>query len=123
MTPAAPDGAPDVAYGNSIQSVGIAMEQAIEQKYNLAVPPIDPAAPTAPPATGVSTIFLVCRAVKGPNDSSANSDLVYAILDGLKASPIVEPKGTQMGERLITDDSPYTFTFAVKVALKTPLKF
>jgi len=33
----------------------------------------------------------------------------------------VDPKTTQLGERLLTDDSPYTFTFAIKVALAKPL--
>jgi hypothetical protein len=48
---------------------------------------------------------------------------MYDLLDNLKASPIVDPKGTLAGERLMSDDSKYTFTFAVKVALKNPLKF
>jgi hypothetical protein len=43
-------------------------------------------------------------------------------LDALKASPIVDPKDTQVGGRPGDDDSPYTFTFAVKVVLKNPLK-
>jgi hypothetical protein len=44
-------------------------------------------------------------------------------LDALKASPVVDPKLTQQGDKVVSDDSQYTFTFAVKVALKTPLKF
>jgi hypothetical protein len=62
--------------------------------------------------------------VKGPNDS-LNSEMMYALLDALKASPAVDPKLTQQGDKVVSDDpsSPYTFTFAVKVALKTPLKF
>ena len=128
-TPAAPDGAGDPQFGSSVESPGIAMEHLIEQKYNLnmAVPgAVDPNAAPVAPSTGVSTIFMVCRAIKGPSElPSANSEMMYAVLDGLKASPIVDPKGTQVGEKLISDDqsSPYTFTFAVKVALKTPLKF
>jgi type IV pilus assembly protein PilM len=65
---------------------------------------------------------MVCRAIKGPSDS-ANSDLMYAFLDELKASPLVDPKGTQAGDRIVSDESPYTFTFAIKVALKNPLTF
>ena len=128
MTPAAPDGVPATGstYNSSGPGVGSLMETAIEQKYNIAVavPGGAGATTTAPvaPSTDVSTVFMVCRAVKGPNDS-ANSELMYALLDNLKASPIVDPKETQVGERLITDDSKYTFTFAVKVALKNPLKF
>jgi type IV pilus assembly protein PilM len=126
-TPAAPDGtsAELAQYGNSAPSAGTAMESLIETKYGLAV---DAAAPGATPATpvapspAVSTIFMVCRAVKGPNDS-ANSEMMYALLDNLKTNAIVDPKETRVGERLLTDDSRYTFTFAVKVALKNPLKF
>jgi hypothetical protein len=47
---------------------------------------------------------------------------MYAFLDELKASPLVDPKGVQLGGRPGDDDSPYTFTFAVKVTLKNPLK-
>jgi type IV pilus assembly protein PilM len=127
VTPTTPDGVVDMQsgqYANSVQGVGGVMEAAIEQKYNLAVPVAgaEAGAAAAPPTPGVSTIFMVCRAIKGPNDS-ANSELMYALLDNLKASKIVDPKATQVGERLISDDSKYTFTFAVKVALKDPLKF
>jgi hypothetical protein len=48
---------------------------------------------------------------------------MYTLLDAIKASPVVDPKATQLGERLLTDDSPYTFTFAIKVALAKPLTF
>ncbi len=129
-TPAASDGVIDLPLmAILVQNPGVALEQTIEQeKYNMttAAPgaPVDPNAPAVAPSTGVSTVFMVCRAIKGPSES-ANSEMMYAVLDGLKASPIVDPKGTQVGEKLIADDqsSPYTFTFAVKVALKTPLKF
>jgi hypothetical protein len=36
---------------------------------------------------------------------------------------MVDPKDTQVGGKMGDDDSPYTFTFAVKVALKNPLNF
>jgi type IV pilus assembly protein PilM len=126
-TPAAPDGAVDQQYANSgTPSMGMAMATAIQQKYNLAVVTGDAAAAATPtpPSTAVSTIFVVFRAVKGPNDS-LNSELMYALLDALKANKVVDPKLTQQGDKVISDDfsSPYTFTFAVKVALKTPLKF
>jgi type IV pilus assembly protein PilM len=123
-TPAAPDGVAEQQYSSSTPSVGTTMETAIEQKYNLPVPAADPAAAPSAPSTGVSTVFVVFRAVKGPNDS-LNSELMYALLDTLKASPVVDPKLTQQGDKVVSDDpsSPYTFTFAVKVALKTPLKF
>lgn len=77
---------------------------------------------TAPGGDEGTTITMVCRAIKGPSDS-ANSELMYAFLDELKASPIVDPRRTQAGDRIVPDESPYTFTFAIKVALKNQLKF
>ena len=65
---------------------------------------------------------MVCRAVKGPSET-ANSELMYAVFDAFKACPLVDAKTTQLGEKLLTDDSPYTFTFAMKVTLTKPLKF
>jgi type IV pilus assembly protein PilM len=129
VTPAPPE--PSATGGEmNIQSqgaLGSALEQAIESKYSLGTgeqqPGADPsAAPAAlPPGSGISTIVMVCRARKGA-DASANSELMYTFLDTLRASPIVDAKGTQVGGRMGDDDSPYTFTFAVKVALKKPLK-
>jgi type IV pilus assembly protein PilM len=102
--------------------VGSAVEQTIETKYNLASDTQPGQAATAPiPGSGVSTIIMVCRSRKGA-DASANSALMYAFLDELKTSPLVDPKGVQLGGRPGDDDSPYTFTFAVKVTLKNPLK-
>ena len=127
-TPAAPDGASDQPYANysSTPSVGMAMQSAIEQKYNIPVAAADAVAGAVPPppSTGVSAVFVVFRAVKGPNDS-LNSSMIYSLLDTLKTNSVVDPKLTQQGDRIISDDpsSPYTFTFAVKIALKTPLKF
>jgi type IV pilus assembly protein PilM len=125
VTPAGPDAVPSgpVGYNVAAPVMGAEMEKAIEDKYSIPVPP--PAAQTATPTAAspaVETVFLVCRAVKGPNETS-NSELMYAVLDAFKASPVVDPKTTQLGERLLTDDSPYTFTFAIKVALAKPLKF
>jgi type IV pilus assembly protein PilM len=124
-TPAAPDGVSDQPYASSsAPSIGATMETAIEQKYNIPLVAGDPTAVPTPPSPVVSTVFVVFRAVKGPNDS-LNSEMMYALLDALKASPAVDPKLTQQGDKVVSDDpsSPYTFTFAVKVALKTPLKF
>jgi len=126
VTPAAPDGiSTDPQFGSSQQSVGAIMQTAIEQKYGLSIVQpgaADPNAAPVVPSPAVSTVFMVCRAIKGPNDS-ANSELMYVLLDTLKTNSIVDPKATQVGERLISDDSKYTFTFAVKVGLKNPLKF
>ncbi|HEY2081786.1 MAG TPA: type IV pilus assembly protein PilM [Verrucomicrobiae bacterium] len=112
-------------FQSQAQAFGSTVEQAIETKYALGTDAQQsgmPGATTAPPpASGVSTLIMVCRARKGP-DASANSTLMYSFLDALKASPIVDPKDTQVGGRPGDDDSPYTFTFAVKVVLKNPLK-
>jgi type IV pilus assembly protein PilM len=126
ITPSPPDGiAPSVNGGGySPTDVGSTMEQAIDTKYNLNIgqPGTDQSATLPPaPGSGVSTITMVCRARKGA-DESANSDLMYAFLDNLKASPLFDPKAMQVGQKLLTDDSLYTFTFAVKVTLVKPLK-
>ena len=102
---------------------GGAVEQAIETKYGLMsdTQPGQTVATLPVPGSGVSTVLMVCRSRKGA-DASANSALMYAFLDELKASPVVDPKGVQLGGRPGDEDSPYTFTFAVKVTLKNPLK-
>jgi len=121
-TPAAPDAAPGDLNMSSSPSPGSTMEAAIEQKYGIPIPPgTDPNLQVAA-SPAVDKVFIVCRAVRGPSETS-NSKLMYALLDAIKASPAVDPKATQLGERLLTDDSPYTFTFAIKVALAKPLTF
>ena len=126
VTPAAPDGMPATDMSGGYTAMANPLEQAIETKYSLSTgapgTPTDVNALPPPPSPSVSTVIMVCRAVKGA-DASANSLLMYTLLDTLKASPIVDPKGTQLGEKPVMDDSPYTFTFAVRVALAKPLKF
>jgi type IV pilus assembly protein PilM len=123
VTPSAePAASGEGGFAGTPAVVGSAVEQAIETKYNLASDTQPGQVATAPvPGSGVSTIIMVCRSRKGA-DASANSALMYAFLDELKASPLVDPKGVQLGGRPGDDDSPYTFTFAVKVTLKNPLK-
>jgi type IV pilus assembly protein PilM len=125
VTPSPPDGNLTPEMMSSQPSVGAAMEQAIAAKYNLpATLGPDNVAVVPAPGSGVTSVVLVCRAVNGPN-ASANSELMYAFLDSVKASPLVDPKGSppQLGERLMTDDSQFTFTFALKIPLAKPLKF
>jgi hypothetical protein len=123
VTPAPPEAAPAEGYGSGMPSLTSAMESDIETKYGFAVPQDANAAATAPvPGAGVSTMLMVCRARKG-SDASANSEMMYSFLDALKADPAFDPKGTLVGGKMGDDDSPYTFTFAVKVALARPLKF
>jgi type IV pilus assembly protein PilM len=118
-------GGVDMGYQSPNSGPAGVLEESIETKYDLSAGPpgSDPNAAPVPaaPGSGVSTIFMVCRARKGA-DASANSELMYTFLDNLKASPLVDPKQTQVGGKMGTDDSPYTFTFAVKVGLKNPLK-
>ncbi len=122
-TPAGPDAAGgDTMNTSGSPSVGSAMEMTIEQKYGIAPPAgADPTMQTAASPV-VDRVYVVCRAVKGPNETS-NSELMYAVFDAFKASSVADPKTTQLGERLLTDDSPYTFTFAIKIALAKPLTF
>jgi len=121
-TPAAPDAMTGDVNMVATPSAGAAMEAAIEQKYGIPLAPGADANMQAPASPAVDKVFIVCRAVKGPSETS-NSKLMYTLLDAIKASPVVDPKATQLGERLLTDDSPYTFTFAIKVALAKPLTF
>jgi len=124
VTPAGPDASPGMDSGwSASQNIGAQMEQAIEQRYNIPLPPGETAgAPPTAASPAVGTIFVVCRAMKGPNET-ANSELMYAVFDAFKACPLVDPKATQLGERLLSDDalSQYTFTFAMKVTLVKPL--
>lgn len=125
VTPAGPDAVASTDYGGFSQNnIGLQMELAIEQKYNLPVAAVDPNAAATGPSPAVGTVFVVCRAMKGANDT-ANSKLMYAVFDAFKASPAVDPKATQLGERMVSDDalSQYTFTFAMKLTLVRPLKF
>jgi hypothetical protein len=121
VTPSAPDVSANPMMSGANPDIGNTLEQAIDLKYSLGVDPTTAALVPPVPGSGVSTIVMVCRARKGA-DESANSDLMYALLDNLKANPLFDPKATQVGQKLITDDSPYTFTFAVKVTLAKPLK-
>jgi hypothetical protein len=111
--------------GAPAQNTPSATETAIDTKYNLGTTDQN-APPGAAPAVAASpdemTITVVCRALKGPSDT-ANSDLMYALLDEFKASPLVDAKATQVGSKIVSDDSRYTFTFAVKLALKNSPKF
>ncbi|HLX72698.1 MAG TPA: type IV pilus assembly protein PilM [Verrucomicrobiae bacterium] len=104
--------------GPPVQNVA---EAAIATKYNLGTDQNGAAVPVVTSGDG-TTITIVCRAIKGPSDT-ANSDLMYAMLDEFKASPLIDAKGTQAGNRIVSDDSRYTFTFAVKLALKNSPKF
>jgi hypothetical protein len=123
ITSMPPTPAAGAAGGVSPATLGAA-ETAFDTKFFSSQTQTAPggAQPTALALNQGTSITMLCRAIKGPSDS-ANSDLMYAFLDELKASPLVDPKGTVAGDKIDSVESPYTFTFAVKVALKNPLKF
>jgi type IV pilus assembly protein PilM len=73
--------------------------------------------------TEISAVTLLFRAVSLTQvAASANTDIAYALLDELKASPLCEPNGTQFSTMIIPDDATGTFTFGVIMTLKQPLK-
>jgi type IV pilus assembly protein PilM len=109
---------------------GAASEQAIAQKYELN-PQAGPegAAAAGAASTAVAsadspqtTITMVCRAIKIPANA-ANTDIPYALVDELKASPIFDAKEIRLGNRIDSVEQQYTFSFAVRVPLKKPMKF
>jgi hypothetical protein len=90
--------------------------------------PEAPAQPSpGPDASGVATTnvyVLTCRAVNLSSiDPSANSEMAYAVENEIKASPMVDPKATQLTGQITPDDSNGTFTFTVNVVPLNPLKF
>lgn len=107
--------------GGGAEMTASAGEQAIISKYNL-VSPEQAGAGAAAMAGGAQnlSVTMVCRAIKGASDA-ANTELTYAFLDELKASPAVDPKTVLLGQQIIPEQ--YTFSFAVKFAFKTPMKF
>ena len=75
-------------------------------------------------AAEIASITLNCRAVSLTTTSaSANTDIAFALLSELKASPLFVPAETQFLGNISADEAPGTFTFAVAVKLKQPLKF
>ena len=74
-------------------------------------------------ATEISAVTLLFRAVSLTQvAASANTDIAYALLEQLKASPFFEPNGTQFSTEIITDEASRTFTFGVTATLRKPLK-
>ena len=52
--------------------------------------------------------------------ASGNTDLAFAFLSELKASPLVNPEKTAFSGNIGADEPPGTFTFSVNVKLKRP---
>jgi len=125
VTPAPPEPTgTDNQGGGFVQTPTTAMQTDIETKYGFTQPGGDTTPTTPAPGSGITSFYVVCRAKRGV-DASANSELMYAFLDALKANPTFDPKTTQVGGKMGDEDmqSPYTFSFAVKVGLAHPLKF
>jgi len=75
--------------------------------------------------SNTNTITLVCRAVdltKASGDASANNETAFDVENQLKASPMFDPKTTQLNGQITPDDSNGTFTFGVTVTLQNPFK-
>jgi len=76
---------------------------------------------------GASTnnvITMVCRAVSLSSvDSSANTEIAYAVENEIKNSPLVDPKATQLSANISADDPNGTFTFTVNVTPLNPPNF
>jgi type IV pilus assembly protein PilM len=92
------------------------------------VPPPAPQAPADQSAAGGSantnSVIFVCRAVSLTSvDSSANTEIAYAVENAIKNSPLVDPKATQLSPIISPDDPNGTFTFTVNVTLLNPLNF
>jgi type IV pilus assembly protein PilM len=83
----------------------------------------DQSSPASGPGDQGDTLTLSCRAVSLTSVSaSANTDIAFAMLTELKASPLFVPEQTQFNGNISGDDASGTFTFAVNVKLKHPLK-
>lgn len=81
--------------------------------------------PGAPPqnTNEVATVRLLFRAVNlTPVAPAANTELAFAVLKELQASPLADPAETQFEGNLNLDEPTGTFTFGIKLKLKRPLK-
>ncbi len=91
-----------------------------------APPPVaEPNAPLAPgQANTNSVITFICRAVNLTSvDASANSEIAFAVESEIKASPLIDPKATQLVGQILPDEATGTFTFTVNVTPLNPLNF
>jgi len=111
------------------------IEQMAEKTPESASPsgqPGAPAAPAAPPSAAkvaksdVAVITLLCRGVSlshiAPSANIPDTDIVYAMENELKSSPLFDPKETQLSPQINVDEATGTFTFGVTLAIKRPLK-
>jgi type IV pilus assembly protein PilM len=79
------------------------------------------AAQPAPAQSGAIT--LICRAVDltQMDPTADNTEIVYAVVRELKASPVFDPKTVQSAEQISTMEASGTFTFTITVTPQNPL--
>jgi type IV pilus assembly protein PilM len=71
----------------------------------------------------ISTVKIICRAVDlSTVVSDANTTIIYTLENELRASPLFDPKETQLVGNIVPDASGRTFTITLLIVLKTPLK-
>ncbi len=70
----------------------------------------------------ISTVKIVCRGVDLSGQiSDANQTVYYTLENELKASPMLDPKDTQIVGTVTSDPATQTFTVTFLLALKNPL--
>lgn len=70
----------------------------------------------------ISTVKIVCRGVDLSSQiSDANQTVYYTLENELKASPMLDPKDTQIVGTVTADPTTQTFTVTFLLALKNPL--
>jgi len=85
---------------------------------------MNPTQTQASQATPSGAITMMCRAVSlSKVDSAANSDIAYTLENELQASPLFDPKATQLTGQINAEDASGTFTFGISAVLKNPLNF
>ncbi|HYG21589.1 MAG TPA: type IV pilus assembly protein PilM [Verrucomicrobiae bacterium] len=119
-------------YGMSERDRMIAMERGIgtpppvEGEGGLAAG--DPNAAPLPQVASITTneisvVKIVCRAVDLSSVvSDANTTIIYTLENELKASPMLDPKTTQIIGAIAPDEATRTFTVTFLLSLKNPLK-
>ncbi len=72
----------------------------------------------------ISTVATVIRAVninEQAGDPAANDKVAYGLLAAIKASPMVDPAGTQLLGNVVEDKDSGTVSFPLNIKLKSPL--
>ena len=89
------------------------------------MPPPTPVDPNVQPGQATNNVItFFCRAVNLTSvDASANSEIAFAVESEIKASPLIDPKTTQLVGQILPDEATGTFTFTVNVTPLNPLNF